>query len=71
MNKLSRGTIYPGQKLKVPAHKKRYHVVRSGEALIRIARKYKKELADIKELNNMRKGTIYPGQKILVELEPI
>ena len=69
MNSLSKGTIYPGQKLKVPAHKQRFHVVRSGEALIRIARKYNKQLAEIKDLNNLRKGTIYPGQKLIVELE--
>ena len=68
MNKLSKGTIYPGQKLKVPAHKKRYHIVKRGEALIRIAKKYKKELAEIKDLNGLKRGTIYPGQKILVEL---
>lgn len=69
MNSLSKGTIYPGQKLKVPAHKQRLHIVRSGEALIRIAKKYNKELAEIKNLNNLRKGTIYPGQKLIVELE--
>ena len=68
MNKLSRGTIYPGQKLKVPAHKRKYHIVKRGEALIRIAKKYNKQLAEIKDLNNMKRGTIYPGQKILVEL---
>lgn len=69
MNKLSKGTIFPGQKLKVPAHKKKHHIVKSGDALIRIAKKYNKQLADLKSLNNLRKGTIYPGQKLIVDLE--
>lgn len=71
LNKLSKAVIYPGQKLKVPAHKQQYHIVKRGEALIRIAKKYNKDLADIKSLNGLDRGTIYPGQKILVDLVKI
>lgn len=71
LNKLSRGVIYPGQKLKIPAHKEQYHIVKRGDALIRIAKKYNKDLADIKSMNDLDRGTIYPGQKILVDLVKI
>ncbi len=56
-------------KTKSPVHRsksKSIHVVRSGENLGLIAKKYKCSVTDLKEWNNLRKSTIYPGQKLYV-----
>ncbi len=45
---------------------KSVHVVRSGENLGLIAKKYKCSVTDLKEWNNLRRSTIYPGQKLYV-----
>ncbi len=45
---------------------KSYHVVRNGENLGLIAKKYKCTITDLKEWNNLRKNTIYPKQKLIV-----
>lgn len=42
------------------------HIVRSGENLGLIARKYHVYVSQIKAWNNMRGSTIYPGQKLVV-----
>lgn len=42
------------------------HIVRSGENLGLIARKYRVSINQLKAWNNMRKTTIYPGQKLIV-----
>jgi membrane-bound lytic murein transglycosylase D len=42
------------------------HVVRKGESLSTIARKYKTSVATIKRLNSLKKTVIYPGQVIVV-----
>jgi LysM repeat protein len=45
----------------------RYHVVRAGDSLYRIAQKYGMSVGDLRRLNNISaKQAIYPGQKILV-----
>ncbi|MEJ2593884.1 MAG: LysM peptidoglycan-binding domain-containing protein [bacterium] len=43
-----------------------YHVVKSGENLGLIARKYKCTVTDLKEWNNLRGSTIHPNQKLIV-----
>lgn len=50
------------------ALQKKYHTVRSGDTLSRIANKYGLALADLRRLNSNlgEKGLIYPGQKLLV-----
>ena len=68
LNKMNKNNIYIGQKLKVPAHKKKFHTVKSGDALIRIASRYGTSISKLKKFNNLKKGIIYPGQKILVEM---
>lgn len=42
------------------------HVVRSGENLGLIAKKYRVSVNQIKAWNNMKNTTIYPGQKLIV-----
>jgi membrane-bound lytic murein transglycosylase D len=41
-----------------------HHVVKKGDSLYEIARKYKTTISNIKKLNNLRSDTIYPGQKL-------
>lgn len=42
------------------------HVVKAGENLGLIAKKYKCSVTDLKEWNNMKNNTIHPGQKLKV-----
>ena len=48
------------------AQERTVHVVRSGENLGLIARRYHVYVSQIKAWNNMRKSTIYPGQRLVV-----
>ena len=48
------------------ARERRYHVVKSGENLGLIARKYRCSVSDLKRWNGMRRTTIYPGQRLIV-----
>jgi membrane-bound lytic murein transglycosylase D len=48
------------------AHERTIHIVRSGENLGLIARKYHVYVSQIKAWNNMRGTTIYPGQRLVV-----
>ena len=43
-----------------------YHVVRSGENLGLIAKKYKCSTTDLMHWNNLKSSTIYPNQKLVV-----
>ncbi len=45
---------------------KRRHVVRRGDSLWKIARKYKTTVRQLKRLNRLRRGHIKPGQKLRV-----
>ncbi len=80
-NGLRSSRIYPRQKLIVYgagsrkfyqkastpiARSKSIHVVRSGENLGLIARRYRCTTTDLKEWNNLRSSRIYPGQKLYV-----
>ncbi|UCF83358.1 MAG: LysM peptidoglycan-binding domain-containing protein [Desulfobacteraceae bacterium] len=50
-----------------PEAKRQYHIVRAGDSLYGIARKYGVSVDDLRRLNNLRpKQVIYPGQKLLV-----
>ncbi|MBU2497694.1 MAG: LysM peptidoglycan-binding domain-containing protein [Proteobacteria bacterium] len=50
--------------------KGRYHEVRRGETLYRIAKQYKLSLDQLRRMNNLKENqTIYAGQKLLVALE--
>lgn len=57
------------QAKKVPAevkHTAKYHVVKSGESLTTIAKKYNTTVAKIKKLNNLKSDKIRPKQKLRV-----
>ncbi|HPR18370.1 MAG TPA: LysM peptidoglycan-binding domain-containing protein [Candidatus Cloacimonadota bacterium] len=41
-----------------------HHVVKKGDTLYDIAKKYKTSVNNIKTLNNLKSNTIYPGQKL-------
>ncbi|MBE0639250.1 MAG: LysM peptidoglycan-binding domain-containing protein [Bacteroidales bacterium] len=47
--------------------KREVHVVKSGESLGSIARKYKTSVSSLQSWNNLRSTTIHPGQKLLVQ----
>lgn len=68
LNKLKKSGIYAGQKLKVPAHKSKFHTVKRGDVLTKIANKYNTTLSQIVVLNNIKPSKIYPGQKLIVKL---
>lgn len=44
----------------------KHHVVKRGDYLIKIARRYGVSLRALKNLNDLKRGRIYPGQKLLV-----
>ena len=46
------------------------HVVKRGESLGTIARKYKTTVATLKRLNGLKKSIIFPGQSIVVKGSP-
>jgi len=48
------------------AQERTIHIVRSGENLGLIARKYHVYVSQLKAWNNMRRSTIYPGQRLVV-----
>ncbi len=43
-----------------------YHIVKYGENLGLIAKKYKCSITDLKRWNNLKKSTIHPNQKLIV-----
>lgn len=45
---------------------KSYHIVKSGENLGLIAKKYRCTTTDLKQWNNLKSSTIYPKQKLIV-----
>jgi len=52
------------------AKSRNVHIVRSGETLGHIARRYSTSITNIKSWNNLRGSTIYPGQKLTVYANP-
>jgi LysM repeat protein len=54
----------------IPQTNDRYHVVRQGENLYNIARKYGLSVGELRRLNDMRSNQILqPGQKLLIAPE--
>lgn len=70
LNSINKNRIYPNQKLKIPRspYDKKYHVVRPGEYLLKIAKKYGTSIRKIKRANSMDNSKIFPGQKLIVSL---
>ena len=55
-------------KTNIPS-KKQYHIVKKGETLFRISRKYSISVNKLKKNNNLPDNNIYPGQKIYLNNE--
>jgi LysM repeat protein len=51
------------------AERKVYHVVKKGETLASLARKYHTTPEEIKRLNHLRTARLKPGQRLLVKVE--
>lgn len=62
-NNLSSTTIFPGQKLKVPAE---VYTIKSGDTLFLIAARHSIALADLRRANNKWDNLIIPGQKLIL-----
>lgn len=74
-NKLSSGIIYPGQKLSLSAPQSNVavkpsnetiYIVKSGDSLSVIAKRYQLSVSQLKSMNNIISDIIYPGQKLKV-----
>ena len=77
-NSLSSNTIKIGQKLRISprntpqeqnenASKNQVHVVRSGESLYSIARKYKTSVKALKTLNQLNSDFLHTGQELSIK----
>jgi LysM repeat protein len=56
-----------GQKLKIPNIKVRQYVVKRGDNLHQIARRFGTSIGKLKALNNLSsRGVIYPAQEIKI-----
>lgn len=70
MNGLRSSRIYIGQKLRLPGSMRSVssspsrHVVRAGENLSTIAKRYGVNVSDLRRANRMRGSRIFPGQKL-------
>ena len=54
----------------IPQTDERYHVVRRGESLYKIARKYRLSVGELRRLNDISPDQIIqPGQKLLIAPE--
>lgn len=62
-NNLSSDSIYPGQKLNVPAQ---VYTVKSGDSLYLIAQKFGVSLTSLRQANNKWDNVIYVGQLLLI-----
>ncbi len=71
-NNLKSEKVKPGTKLLLEDKNKKkevYHVVKRGETLESIAKKYKITVETLRELNNLKENKVYVGQKLLVKKE--
>ncbi|OFZ14733.1 MAG: hypothetical protein A2X86_18965 [Bdellovibrionales bacterium GWA2_49_15] len=48
---------------------KYYHLVRSGDNLSNLARRYKQSVSHLKNINNLASNRIYPGQKLRISVK--
>lgn len=76
LNNLKSSLIVVNQKLKIPgserikvsekSNDKKVHIVRSGDSLYSISRKYGVSTESLKKVNNLKSNMIHPGQRILL-----
>ncbi len=72
-NNLTNNIITPGQTLVIKKKidtSNKYHIVKSGETLYSIAKKYGVNISSLRELNNIDNKSLTPGQKILINNTP-
>lgn len=68
-NNLTDNILTPGQTLiikKKSESSNKYHIVKQGETLYSIAKKYGVNISKLRELNNINNRSLTPGQKILI-----
>jgi LysM repeat protein/lysophospholipase L1-like esterase len=65
----AKATAGQGNQNNTFTEKNQFHIVKKGESLSLIARKYGLSVAGIQQLNNMKETTIYPGQKLIISNE--
>ena len=61
-------TIYIGQRIKLPYVDVTTYIVKNGDFLLRIAKKYNLSVAKIKKFNAMKNSKIFPGQRLIVSV---
>lgn len=57
---------FTGKSDESPTSKKKYHTVRSGESLSKIASKYGISVTELKKMNNLKSNYLKAGQKLVV-----
>jgi len=73
LNNLSSSSLTPGQSLNIKKEKvsgRKYHVVKSGETLYSIAKKYGVNISKLRELNGADNRSLTQGQKLLISSSP-
>jgi len=68
-NNLTNNVLTPGQTLVIKKKadtSNKYHIVKPGETLYSIAKKYGVNISKLRELNNIDNRSLTPGQKILI-----
>lgn len=70
INNLSNDNLYIGQKLKVPTVKEEtdtIYIVKPGDSLYAISRKFNLPVSEIKRINNLNSDALYIGQKLIIK----
>ncbi|WP_051251682.1 M23 family metallopeptidase [Psychrilyobacter atlanticus] len=67
INNLESNLLYSGQKIYLKPsknYKGSYHIVKSGDTLYSISKKYDVKVNSLKKINNLKSNTLYRGNKI-------
>ena len=67
INKLKNNLLYSGQKIYIRSsnnYKGSYHIVRSGDTLYSISKKYNVTVKDLKKINDLKDNTLFKNNKI-------
>jgi len=81
-NRLRRNTLYVGERLRIPTKRKRRsygekpqkykyitYRVKRGDSLLKIAKRFRVSVKQIKRINRLRGNTIYVGQKLKIPVK--
>ena len=71
INGLVSDTLSIGQRLKIPVvdSSSNYYIVKVGDTLYSISKKYNMSVEELKSINNLNSDNLYVGQKLLLTLE--